>query len=82
MKNHSATPEQLCEISMSLCNCVDRSKIVDWERNVEVERQVRMEMEDYLFDVVKGDYGILLSVEELDEIVTQFWNLAIENREL
>ena len=82
MKNHSATPEQLCEISRSLFDFVDRSKIVDWDRNIEVERRVRMEMEDYLFDVVKGDFAIPLSVEELDEIITQVWNLAVENREL
>ena len=41
--------------------------LIDRHRNIEVERRVRMELEDYLFDVVKEEYDLV-------------WNLAVENR--
>jgi hypothetical protein len=65
----------------AMVDLIDRQKIVDWHRNIEVERQVRTELEDYLFDVAKNEYGVPLATNEIDNIVTLVWNLAVENRE-
>ena len=73
--------EFLCEMVMAMHDLIERSKIVDWDRNIEVERRVRMEIEDYLFDVVKKDYGIPLETDEIDAVVTMIWNLAVENKD-
>ena len=72
----------LCEMVKSMHDLIEKRKIVDWDRNIEVERRVRVEIEDYLFDVVKKDYGIPLGAGEIDAVVTLVWNLAVENREL
>ena len=65
----------------AMYDLVEKRKIIDWDRNIEVERRVRVEIEDYLFDVVKKDYGIPLGAGEIDDVVTLVWNLAVENRE-
>ncbi len=78
---YSVSPEILSTVVVALYNLIDEHKIVDWDRNIEVERMVRMEMGDYLFDVVKGEFGIPLTVEEIDTVITQMWELAVENRE-
>ena len=66
---------------MAIHDFIEGSKIVDWDRNIEVERKVRMEIEDYLFDVIKKDYGIQLNTDEIDAVVTMVWNLAVENKD-
>ena len=81
LKLHSISSELLCKMVMAIHDFIEGSKIVDWDRNIEVERKVRMEIEDYLFDVIKKDYGIQLNTDEIDAVVTMVWNLAVENKD-
>ena len=81
LSKHAIPPERLCEIVKAIHDLIDQNKIVDWHRNIEVKRKVRMELEDYLFDIAKKEYGISLSVEDIDRVITTAWNLAVENRE-
>jgi type I restriction enzyme R subunit len=81
LKEHSVPVDQLCEMVKTIYNLIDQHKIVDWHRNIEITRKVRMELEDYLFDVVKAELGIPLTVNEIDNLVSLVWNLAVENRE-
>ena len=80
LKKHPVPPDQLCEMVKAMVDLLNRHKIVDWHRNIEVERQVRTELEDYLFDIAKDEYGVPLATNEIDNIVTLVWNLAVENR--
>ena len=82
IESHSVSSDQLCAMVKVMYDLIDKHKIVDWHRNIEVERQVRMEMEDYLFDVAKEEFSVHLTIDEIDSVITQFWNLAVENREL
>ena len=77
---HAVPSQQLCEMARAMVELIDQRKIVDWHRNIEVERQVRMALEDYLFDVVKEQNGIPLTMDEMDAIITLVWELAVENR--
>ncbi|MCP4601556.1 MAG: type I restriction endonuclease subunit R [Proteobacteria bacterium] len=82
LKEHSVDPDQLCEMVKTMYDLIEQHKIVDWHRNIEVERQVREEIEDYLFDVAKEKYDIPLATDEIDAVITLVWDLAVENREL
>ncbi len=82
LKAHLIPPDLLCDMVKAMYDLVERRKIVDWDRNIEVERRVRVEIEDYLFDVVKKEYGIPLGADEIDAVVTLVWNLAVKNRGL
>lgn len=81
LKAHAVPEEQLCEMVKNIYDLIDQHKIVDWHRNIEVERKVRMDLEDYLFDGVKTGMGIPLAANEIDRVVLLVWNLAVENRQ-
>jgi type I restriction enzyme R subunit len=72
---------ELCHVVQELVAVVERHKIVDWFKNVEVRRQVSLELEDYLFDEVKGNRGVELPVETVERIIGLVWKLAVENRD-
>ncbi len=80
LEAYSVPADQLCEMVKAIYELIDRHKIVDWHRNIEVERQVRIELEDYLFDVAKAKYGVPAATDEIDAVITLVWNLAVENR--
>lgn len=80
LKAHAVSPARLCEMARAMAERIEARKIVDWHRNIEVERQVRMALEDYLFDEVKEKDGLPLTLAEMDAIITQAWKLAVENR--
>jgi len=80
LSHYSLRDRDVCEVVTSLYDVVERNKIVDWSVNIEVQRKVNLEMEDYLFDVVKEQMGIPLKIEEIESIITAFWELAVENR--
>jgi type I restriction enzyme R subunit len=78
---HALSTEQLCEIVETIYRLIDKHKIVDWDTDVEVERRVRMEIEDYLFDTVKTAYGAPLTLEEIDALLSMIWDLAVQNKD-
>jgi len=73
--------KQLAAMTKAMATIIEKHKIVDWHQNVEVERQVRNELEDYIFDVLKEEYGATLSIDEIDELISMVWKLAIGNVE-
>lgn len=73
--------EHLTSMTEAMVAIVDSHKIIDWFKNVEVERRVRIELEDFLFDVVQDEYGAAMSIEEIDGIISLIWDLAVENKD-
>ena len=59
---------------------VDAHKIVDWHNNVEVHRRVRNDLEDYLFDVLRGEYAVRLSIDIIDQVISLVWDLSVDNK--
>lgn len=80
LKAHAVPEERLCEMTQAMAGRIEPHKIVDWWQNIEVERQVRTDLEDYLFDVVKEKIGIPLSAGEIERLTSKVWELAVENR--
>ena len=80
LEAHSVPPDRMCEMVKAIYDLIDRHKIVDWHRNIEVERRVRMDIEDYLFDVARDQLDVSLNADEIDSVITLVWNLAVENR--
>ncbi len=81
LASHPLNMEQLCTIVETIYGVIEKNKIVDWDTNVEVERRVRIEIEDYLFDTVKTVYGVPLTLEEIDALLSIIWDLAVQNKE-
>jgi type I restriction enzyme R subunit len=81
LEKYSVSQEIICSIVVALHDVIERNMIVDWERNIEVRRKVHREMEDYLFDIVKGNFEIPLDIDTIETLVSKVWELAVENRE-
>jgi len=73
--------EQLSAMTEAMVAVVESHKIVDWHKNIEVERRIRVELEDYIFDVVQDEYSASISIDEVDKIISLIWELAVKNRE-
>jgi type I restriction enzyme R subunit len=79
--SYKLSDEQLCASVKAMVGVVDANKIVDWHRNVEVRRRVRNELEDFLFDVVRDEFQIKLSIEAIDKVISLVWELAVDNKD-
>ena len=80
LAEHGLSADQLCVIVDTIYRLIEKNKIVDWDTNVEVERRVRIEIEDYFFDTVKTAYGVPLTVDEIDALLAMIWDLAVKNK--
>ena len=80
LAEHVLTSDQLCDIVDTIYRLIEKNKIVDWDTDVEVERRVRIEIEDYFFDTVKTAYGVPLTVDEIDALLAMIWDLAVKNK--
>jgi type I restriction enzyme R subunit len=80
LATHPLKMDQLCTIVENIYGFIEKNKIVDWDTNVEVERRVRTEIEDYLFDTVKTVYGAPLTLDEIDALLSMIWDLAVQNK--
>ena len=74
-----ATQSQISIISEKIDEIIQKEKIVDWKDNIEVKRKTRDQLEDYFFDTVKGEMGIDISIEYIDSMIENVWNLAGKN---
>lgn len=83
MLTSSGTSEgQQITIALAVFDLLKKEAIVDWYRNAEVKRVMRNKLDDYLYDVVKGDMDVELTNEQIQTIVDQIINLAEVNHEL
>ena len=77
--NEKASQEQILQIVQHIGSVIQKEKIVDWKTSIEVKRAVRDQLEDFLFDVVKKEMGIPLSIEFIENFINNIWNLATKN---
>lgn len=75
----NASQEQILQIVQHIGAVIQKEKIVDWKTSIEVKRAVRDQLEDFLFDVVKKEMGIPLSIEFIENFIKNIWNLATKN---
>jgi hypothetical protein len=71
--------EQYQQIILELANVVQRSATVDWWRNYEIKRQMRSNIDDYVYEEVKIGRGIELENEQIEQIVEKVMTLAENN---
>ena len=61
---------------------IKREAIVDWYKNIDVKRKMRNSIDDYLYDVVKGEKGIDIDNDRIKVIIDEAMRLAENNFEL
>lgn len=50
--------------------------IVDWINNDEVQKDIMNDIDDYLYDVLRGQYRINLQTQEMDDMIAKSLQLA------
>lgn len=64
------------EAAVSIWAIVERNKVVGFWDNLDAQRRTMNEMDDFLYDQIRGEWGIPLATEEMDEIINRSMQLA------
>lgn len=79
---HVAEEKQYIEFILDILGIIKNEAIVDWHKNADVKRKMISAIDDYLYDVVKGEKNIQLTYEEMKMIIENVMRLAENNNEL
>lgn len=70
------------KIIVGITDIIHNEAIIDWQRNIEVQRVIANKVDDFMYDIVYKKWGVQLSSEEMKNIVEQSIDLAKKNYEL
>ena len=70
------------DIVLDILDIIKDEAIVDWYKNSDVKRKIMNAIDDYLYDVVKGQKNINLSDDEMKTIISTAMQLAENNNEV
>ena len=64
------------EAAVNIWAIVERNKVVGFWDNLDAQRRTMNEMDDFLYDEIRGRRGIPLATDEMDEIIERSMQLA------
>jgi type I restriction enzyme R subunit len=67
---------------LDIFTIIKNEAIVDWYKNMDVKRKMRNSIDDYLYDVVKGEKGIDIDNEGIKVVIDSAMQLAENNFDL
>jgi type I restriction enzyme R subunit len=68
--------EVAAEAAVSIWAIFERNRVVGFWDNLDAQRRTMNEMDDFLYDEIRGERGIPLTTEEMDEIIDRSMQLA------
>lgn len=74
--------DAICEIILDIFAILQKEAIVDWQRQTDTQRVMKSKIDDYLYDKVKKERNVEISIEAVSQILDRILGLAIENPEL
>lgn len=69
--------EEFADVVAHIVKVIKDHKIVDFESNISVRRQVMIEIEDFLLD----DIDVVISPNQAEAVAQKCWMLAVENKD-
>jgi len=67
------------EAAMHIVDIFNRHRQVEWAGNPDVENAIMNDVDDFVFDILRGEHGIDLPTEAIDHLIEQL--LAIARRQ-
>jgi type I restriction enzyme R subunit len=67
---------------LDIFTIIKNEAIVDWYKNADVKRKMRNSIDDYLYDIVKGEKGIDIDNDQIKVVIENALLLAEHNFEL
>lgn len=77
-KFFKTTGDAYTQIVEHIVGLIKSSKVVDFQNNLNVKRQIFNDIEDYLFDEVDEK----LSADTIEQITETSWNIAVQNKDM
>lgn len=74
--------EVYISIILDIFTIIKNEAIVDWYKNMDVKRKMRNSIDDYLYDVVKGEKGIEIDNDHIKSVIDNVMLLAENNFDL
>lgn len=69
-------------IILDIFSIIKNETIVDWYKNDDVKRKIRNKVDDYLYDIVKGEKGIDITYDQIKLAIEEILKLAEKNHDL
>jgi type I restriction enzyme R subunit len=73
--------ELTADIAIKLEEIIEQRKVRDWVNNLDVQNQMKMEIEDYLYSI-KGRYEVQLTPGDMDQILDSVIEVARQRDQL
>ena len=70
--------DKLAKVGIDISSIIEKLTIRDWKRNLDIQRQMENDIEDYLLTQRK-ELGVEISFEEIDEILVKCLKVAKHN---
>ncbi len=77
-ENSDEINNSLAKAGMSISNIIEKLTIRDWKRNLDIQKQMENNIEDYLIEE-RNNIGVSISFEEIDEILGKCLKIAKHN---
>ena len=75
----SSEDDHYATIVLNILQIINRESIVDWYKNRDVKRRMMNALDDYLYDTVRGEYGVVLEAEASRKLIERAVELAEYN---
>ena len=78
---HSANGENVVrntatDAADAFVRIIEAHRVVNWPQREDIQNDMRNDLDDYLFDVVRDEKGVALTEETIDEIVDRVIAIA------
>ena len=74
--------ETYISVILDIFSIIKNEAIVDWYKNIDVKRKIRNSIDDYLYDVVRGEKGIDITNDQMKVVIDVVMQLAENNADL
>lgn len=76
VKAEEAAATLAADAAIDIWSIIQRNKKVGFWDDLDAQRRTMNEIDDYLYDEVKGKKGVPLSIGEMDDIIDRTMQLA------
>ena len=74
--DESQTDDIAIKTTLAIQTAIEKNWKVDFWNDSDAQNDVKNEMDDFFYDVVEDVYGIDLSSEQMDEMISQTMQIA------
>lgn len=74
--------EKYIDVVLSILAIIKQESIVDWYKNQDVKRRMMNKIDDYIYDIVRGEYDIDIDSENSRVLIEKAIELAEYNHEV